>query len=351
MADLKKEAWLFTRQAKDAMNDIRTNGFNTVKGRKAARFLAMSIQAFFEAPKIYKPGNLEASIQAFTVSKDIVDPQFAFDTFQKISNWDNRYENAFKVRSFDDGKGTFSIVDVTNAFTFDQVGEGKTIAVKKMKTTKIDVEAVEYADAVGWTLRMIEDRMFSEMTDMLQTMVQEFYASKSRNYYKLITDAAYDTSNGYSSIAWQGAGTDSVLTRDRLTLTEAVNTVAVGCKDLGLVSDVAMARYDVYTTPKNAVRLSNAINTQLGSANGIGGVPPYNIAINPTFNLSRTTGSVGASDFIVTLSGGKIQRGDKILPQSHESEDPLSFTQILSVRARYGGCVGTAKQTIKGALA
>ncbi|MCZ8364513.1 MAG: hypothetical protein O9338_17680, partial [Microcystis sp. LE19-251.1A] len=158
------------------------------------------------------------------------------------------------------------------------------------------------------------------------------------------------TVNGNASVSWQGVSTDSVLTRDRLTLMKALNDIATACKDLGLVSDVASARYDVYATPTNALRLSNAMNGALGAANGIGGVPPYNVVVNPTFNLRRTSGSVGATDFIVTMSGGKIQRGDKVLPQSFQKEDILSFSQILSVRARYAGVVAEAKQTIKGQL-
>ncbi|PJZ87927.1 hypothetical protein [Leptospira levettii] len=347
---LPKELWLFSSQAQDAMKDLSLNGINTEKGRRAGKFLQASIQAFFDAPKMYKPGNKEASIQAFTTTKDIPDPQFAFDTFQKISNWDNRYENAFKVRTFDANKGTFSIVDISNAFTFDKLPEGGSATIKKIKGESIDVKAVTYADAVGWTWEMLEDRMFSEMADMLQMMTQEFYASKSRNYYRLLSDAAYDTVNGNASVSWQGVSTDTVLTRDRLTLMKAVNDIAKACKDLGLVSDVASARYDVYAEPTNALRLSNAMNGALGVANGIGGVPPYNIVVNPTFNLRRTSGSVGATDFIVVMSGGKVQRGDKLPPQTKQSEDALAFASVLTVRARYAGVVAQAKQTIKGQL-
>lgn len=350
MSALPKELWLFSSQAQDAMRDIATNGINTVKGRRAGMFLSASIQAFFDAPKSYKPGNKDVSIQAFTTTKDIPDPQFAFDTFQKISNWDNRYENSFKVRTFDANKGSFSIVDISNAFTFDKLPEGGSVTIKKIKGDSIDVKAVEYADAVGWTFAMLEDRQFSDMADMLQTMTQEFYAAKSRNYYRLLGDASYDTINGNASVTWQGTSTDSVLTRDRLTLMKTVDDVAEACKNLGLVSDVASARYDVYAKPKDALRLSNAMNGALGMANGIGGVPPYNINVNPTFNLRRTSGTVGATDFIVVMSGGKVQRGDRLLPQAHQQQDILSFSQILSVRARYAGVVAAPKQTIKGQL-
>lgn len=350
MSKIAKEFWIFSKFAKDAFDDIAKNSFGTEKGRKAGQFIAASVQAFFNAPNLYKPGAKEVSIQAFTGAQDIPDPQFAFDVFQKISNWDNRYENAFKVRSFDANKGSFSIVDITNAFTFDEVPEKGDITVKKVKGSSIDVKAVTYADAVGWTWEMIEDRQYSEMFEILNLMVQEFSSSKSRNYYRLITNAAYDTVLGNASVAWQGVTTDSVLTRDRLTLMKAANDVAVACKDLGLVPDVASARFDAYAPPTIALRLQNAMNAVLGNANGIGGVPPYNININPTFNLRRTSGSVGTTDFILVLSGGKTQRGDKLPPTSYQRDEILSFQSITSVRARYAGVVAEPKQTIKGQL-
>ena len=90
-----------------------------------------SIQAFFSAPlelaSEIKNGSLvKNAMQFFTTKSDI--PEFitqSFDVFAKIANYDNRYEQAFKLRQFDDGRGEFTIVDVSNYFTFDKLPEGR----------------------------------------------------------------------------------------------------------------------------------------------------------------------------------------------------------------------------------
>lgn len=316
--------------------------------KRASNLIATAIQAFFYAPQELGGRVEKAAIQAFTSKADIPDPQYAFDTFVQVTNWDDRYQNAFKIRQFNPNQGSFSIVDITNAFTFDKLVEGGNVSIKKVKGTSVDVQAVTYADGVGWTWEMLEDRKFSEMVELLQLMVQEFYASKSKNYYRLITDAGYANAG---VVAWQGSGTD-ILQRDRLTLGAMLDKVADDCKDLGVVSDVVTAQYDAYCKPSMAVRVNNALNSSLGAANGIGGVPPYNVRINPTMNLNRTSdATVLATDVVLCLSGGKTQRGDKLLPQTYSKEDIVSFSEILTARARYAGVVAEPKQIIKGAFA
>lgn len=343
---------IFRDDYKDAIGALATNGLGTKKGQDARKYMQIGVQAFLEGVSKLGVDKKVADIQAFTSSADIPDPQFAFDSFVKVSNWDNRYENAFKTRTFDANKGTFSIVTMSNGgFTFDQLPQGGTVSVRRFDGNYIDVKAVTYADAVGWYWEMIEDRMFSEMIDALGTMTQMFFASKAKNYYRLLTDAGFDTGDGNASVAWQGTADNTLLERDRLTISKMANDVAVAVKDSGY-GDVATAQYDFYCQPLLAQRITDALNASLGAANGVGNIPAYNIRINPTYNLNRTAAAtVNATDAILVLSGNKIQRGDKINLTSYQTTDNLSASEIVVGRARYGGVVADPKQTIKGAFA
>lgn len=348
---MNKHSLIFTNQFKEALNTLASNSLSTEKGKKAGQFIKASVQFFFEGVGKLGAEKKVADIQAFTASEDIPDVQYAFDTFSRVGNWDNRYENAFKVRSFNDNQGSFSIVTIADGgFTFDQLPEGGTVTVRRFSGSEVIVKAVTYAEAVGWYWSMIEDRQFSEMIDQLQIFTASYYSSKSKNHYRLLTDAAFDTANGNPSVPWQGTTSDSVLTRDRLTLSKMADDIADACKSRGY-GDVATSQYDVYCRPLLAQRLLDAVNGMMGASNGVGGVPPYNIRINPTFNLSRTTGTVLATDAIMCLSGNQIQRGDKLAPTSYQTTDNLSFSEIVTVRARYGAAVADVKQTIKGAFA
>lgn len=210
------------------------------------------------------------------------------------------------------------------------------------------VKANTYAEGLGWYWSLIEDRRISEMIDMLQTMAQGYFHAKSRNHYRLLCDAAYDTVNGNPTVSWQSSG--SVLQRDRLTLAKMADDIALACRNSGY-GDVATAQYDVFCRPLLAQRLLDAINSSLGAANGIGEVPPYNIRINPTFNLNRTTGTVAATDAVMVLSGNKIQRGDKVDLTTYRYTHPLSLSEIVVAYGRYGAAVADPKQTIVGQFA
>ena len=345
-----RPASVFSSNFKEASNAMLLNSASTEKGAKARGYIRASVQAFIEGASELGTTR-KVDIQAFTGSADIPDPQFAVDTFAKVANWDNAYESAYKERQFNDNQGTFEIVDISNGgLTFGEIKQGGTLTVKRFTGTEIFVKAKTYGEAIGWYWEMFEDRDFSGMFDQLSTFTNEALASKSLNHYRLLTDASYDESLGNTNITWQGVSTDSVLTRDRLTLSKAIDSVASACKNFGF-GDVGRARYDVYSSPLLSIRLRDAINPMLGNANGIGGVVPFNVVVNSTYNLNRTSGAVGVNDFIVVLSGNKIQRGDKMGLTTYQSSDNLSFSEIVTGRMRYGAAVAEPKQTNKGVLA
>ena len=346
---------IFLPSFKGALETIRSNSFGTEKGRKAAKFVNKAINDFFNAPRDLcldiRSKAVGVQVQAFTQTADIPNVKELFESFVAFENYDFGYEPAFRTRTFEDTSDRFSIVNITSAFTFDELPEPGSLTIKKFTGTSIDVIAKYYGDAVGWDFRLLENRKFGEMVEVAREFVNAWYAKKVNLYYRLLTDSSYDTVNGNASIAWAGAGTDPQIVRDRMTLSAMKNAIGSATQDLGLVPNVATAKYIVYGQPTHEGRILAALNSMYGVANGIGSIVTGDVTYVPTYNLSRTGASVGANDIIMVMAQGKIQKGDKILPQTYTTEDYLSFSTVQSVRAAVAGVVAEPKQTIKGALA
>jgi hypothetical protein len=320
-----------------------------MKGSKEDKMkAAASIQAFWNAPvelsPMIKSGELQkASIQAFTTSSDI--PEFvtqSFDVFAQLANWDNRYEAAFKVRSFDDGRGYFTIVDVNNYFTFDELPEGAQVPIRRMTGTFATVPAKTYADGLGWTYEMLEDRRFSEMIDIAEQMRNGFYSKKADVHYRLLVTAA----QSQGVITYQGSGTSpaEVLKRDVDTIQLAATTIAKDCKDLGF-GDVASAPVIIYGSPALEGRIAAALSQRQATGIAPSILAGRNISFQPTYKLASSAGvAIADTQFLMVLPQNKIQRGDKVAPTTYMDEDVLSFSKIQTVRARFGAAVAEPKQ-------
>ncbi|MCK6381883.1 MAG: hypothetical protein L6Q54_11650 [Leptospiraceae bacterium] len=309
-----------------------------------------SIQAFFSAPlelaSEIKNGSLvKNAMQFFTTKSDI--PEFitqSFDVFAKIANYDNRYEQAFKLRQFDDGRGEFTIVDVSNYFTFDKLPEGAQVAIRRLTGTYATVKANTYADGLGWTYEMLEDRRFSEMVDIAEQFRDAFFASKAKNHYTLLADSAVAN----TTITWQGSGTSpaEILKRDVDTIQKAQNKIGSDCKDFGF-GDTAMNPIIIYGSPALEGRILAALQQRVASGIApsiLGGRP---IQFMPTYKLQYSSGAAWVdSDFVMVMAGYKNQRGDKLLPTSYTDDDISSFSTIQTVRARYGAACAENKQNL-----
>lgn len=320
-----------------------------VKGSKDEKIAAKnSIQAFWNAPLelggATKNKNVMASLQAYTSTSDIPDMVTqSFDVFAQLASYDDRYNNAFKVRTFDDARDYFEITDVVNYFTFDELPEGAQVPIRRFTGTKAAIYAKTYADGIGWTQQMLEDRRFSEMVDIAEQMRQAFYLKKARLHYSLLVDAA--TSGG--TIAWQGSGTTPAdqFNRDVLTINTAVNTIKKACKDLGF-GDVSAQTILFYGSPFMEGRFQAAT-----SARNVSNIVPtilpgsMNVQFLPTYELRTSLGvSLPDTTMVAVLPGNKIQRGDKVLPTTYMDEDIISFSNIQTVRARFGAGVGENNQ-------
>lgn len=320
-----------------------------LKGSKEDKMAAKnSIQAFFNAPAelggLTKKDNIMASLQAYTTKSDIPDMVTqSFDVFAQIASYDDRYASAYKQRTFDQARDYFEIVDVVNYFTFDELPEGAQVPIKRFTGTKAQIKAKTYADGIGWTWEMLQDRRFSEMIDIAEQMRLAFFMKKARLHYQLLVDGA--TAGG--SIAWQGSGTTPAdqFNRDVLTISTAVNDIKKSVKDLGF-GDVAGQTIFFYGSPYMEGRFQAA--TSARNANQI--IPTIlpsnmNVQFFPTYELRTGSGTaVPDTRMVALLPGHKIQKGDKELPTTYMDEDIISFSNIQTVRARFGAGVGETKQ-------
>ena len=179
-----------------------------VRGSKEDKVAAKnSIQAFWNAPLelggVTKHKNVMASLQAYTTTSDVPDMVTqSFDVFAQLASYDDRYNSAFKIRTFDDARDYFEIVDVVNYFTFDELPEGAQVPIRRFTGTKAAIYAKTYADGLGWTQQMLEDRRFSEMIEIAEQFRMAFYRKKAVIHYGLLVDGA--TTGG--TVTWQGSG-------------------------------------------------------------------------------------------------------------------------------------------------
>jgi hypothetical protein len=318
-------------------------------GTREDKFAAKnSIQAFWNAPMelggVTKSKNVMASLQAYTTTSDIPDMVTqSFDVFAQLASFDDRYNQAFKIRSFDSERDYFEIVDVVNYFTFDELPEGAQVPIRRFTGSKAAIYAKTYADSVGWTQQMLEDRRFSEMVAIAEQMRLAFYTKKARLHYALLVDGA--ATGG--TVTWQGSGTTpaDVFNRDVTTISKAVNDIKKATKDLGF-GDVASQTIYFYGSPYLEGRFQAA--TSARNANNI--TPTIlpgsmNVVFMPTYELKSSAGTaLPDTTLVAVLPGHKIQRGDKVLPQSFFDEDIITFSNIQSVRARFGAGVGETAQ-------
>lgn len=308
-----------------------------------------TIQAFMQAPEklapIIKSGGLETlKAQFYTTKSDI--PDFlsnTFDTFNEFVNYDNRYESAFKVRTFDPQSDFFTIATTSEYFTFDELKEGGQISIKRVSADKAHIYAKSFADGFGWTWDMLADRKFGELLDVAQTMREAYYRRKSKFHYALLTDAGVANAN---TITWQGSGTTptEIHYRDVTTVNLARNNIAIALKDNGL-GDVLQGQYVIYYHPKMQSRLQSALGQTVPNIISPTVIGSANFVLMPTFNLVQSNGTALAdTQCMMVYAGGKIQRADKQMPTIYSGTEITTASDLLVCKGRFGAGIAEPLQ-------
>ena len=319
---------------------------NQAKG--GAKVFASAVQQFMQVPVIasglINSGKFEGAVQQFITSADVPETKTTIDIFNELKYSDLRYEPAFKTRIFDANKGYFTIVNVRNGFQFNIRPEGGKIDIQKMSGDSAYVNAIERAQGFAVDRVAIEDRNFGEIIEYLQTMISEGIRVKSQDHYTLITDCAYVSGN--TAVSFQGGGSDSSLARIRKTIDKGVNDILTALKDKGIYGDLGSVRFILYSERQMETQFKAAMMMpQLGVSEINTTIPISGVEYQPTYLLKRSTGvAVPATSGILVAVGGKLQRGDKVLPEVYSDKDILSFSDITAIRHRYGAGAGEPLQ-------
>ena len=327
-----------------------------------------AIQNFFALPyhypKIAKTEDeFRAQVQNFTKNAQIQNfmttgdlPEMftsAFRMFDKLENYDQRWQNAFTEVQFDPGKNYFEILDVENGFTFDLLPEGARVNIKKLSGERSIVQANTYADGVGWTWEMIEDRSYGAMLQIADKFRRGWFLKEAKIHYGLLVDAAVSGSNANAGVAVPYSTTGAnVLEKDILTLDAAANIIGTATKDLGVMADPAMGGMAIYCNPKFYGRLLAATGySNLGSVNS-SVITTRRFNIYPTYNLVSSNGTpLNGNHIVMCVEGGKNLRATKLPPTTYTRQDIESFSQIQTMRVRIAAAIGEPKQFVSVAMA
>lgn len=262
------------------------------------------------------------------------------DLFVESDYFDMAWQEAFKNVTVAQGQDSWEIYNVENGVAFRKVAEGDRIDVAGLKGTKATVYVDKYGGALGWTDEMIRFRKVPAMLDMMDIFRNKFFKNKADNHYALIVAGAGATTT------YQGAATDTQVSRDVQTINEAAYQIGNAVKDKGYSG----TRYILYLNESMRSRMTTAINTSgkqvvIPGATLNGSVLDtinYNVEVRFTYNTSIT----GTNGYMV-LPGNKIQKADVMQPTSYTDMDILSLQNIQAVWSYYGAAVGDTDQVRK----
>lgn len=314
---------------------------------KALKLLVASVQAFLNAPAELAPvinnGTLEkVAVQAFTNSSDLPDPKVAFEVFSQMKNYDMRWQDAYRLRTFDQYQDSFAIVNVKNGFTFEQIEEGQRISVKRFTGSQLQVKAVTFGEAIGWHKNMLEDRRYGEFIDTLQEFIAAYSVREATEHYKILGDCA----NASGQTTTYQAG-DNALDRVRNTIDAGMAKICDDLKDTGVFPDVGNIRFLLYVDRTMERKIRAALQDNPVSAVNTS-VAPQGVEIRLTYLMQDSNGAkINGTNGVLVASGGQLQRGIKTPLEFENGSDPLSFQQLQVARARFGAGAGNIKQVRK----
>lgn len=259
------------------------------------------------------------------------------ELFIEKDYFDMAWAESFKTVTVAQGQDSWEIYNVENGLSFRKVAEGDRIDVVGLKGTKSTVYVDKYGGAIGWTDEMIRWRKVPAIIDMMEIFRNQYFVNKASNHYALIAAGSGQT------ISYQGAGTDTQVRRDVLTINEAAYQIGNTLKDKGYSGN----QYILYLNESMRSRMTTAIKSS-GKEMIIAGATTngtildtinYNVAVRFTFD-SHITGTTG----YMVFPGNKIQRADVLPPTSYTDMDILTLQHIQAVWAYYGAAIGDTDQ-------
>jgi len=323
------------------------------------RLLADYLHAGIESGDKEKLGKAMVAISAFMSGKDLrrsiqassADGMATSTDFERVERqtmnlfiesdyFDNFWQAAFKPVTLGSGQDSWEIYNVENGLSFRKVAEGDRIDVAGLKGSKQTVYVDKFGGALGWTDEVIRFRKVPAMIDLMETFRNKYFANKASNHYTLITAGAGATT------AYQGAVSDTQVSRDIATINSAAYSIGNATKDKGYNN----RGYVIYLPESLRSRITNAINVSgkqvvLPGATVNGSLlDTINYNVTPYFTFDS---NITGTDGYMVLPGNKNQRSDVMLPTSFTDKDILSFQNIQAVWSYYGAAIGDTDQVRK----
>lgn len=300
-----------------------------------AQQVKIALQAFVNKPKtVYKK-----KIQAVAVSTDFdLMTTGAFNVIIESDNFDLGWEAAFKNVPRDADMDFWEIGTVQNGITFRKVQEGQRIQVDGITGDKVNIYVDYYGGAIGFTDKMIRFRKLAQMFDLASGFRNKFWANKADNHYAILAAAAAG-----NVIAYQGAGTDTRVQRDVLTINQGAFTIGNVNKDKGY-GDMATAPLLIYANPYDEERIEAAFRAVTSDL--IAGVQRGTAITKRMIRRIYTYNSqIVAGSPLLILPGQKIQKNEAMAPTTYTApEDVLTLNRVQSVWSIYGAGIADTDQ-------
>lgn len=301
-----------------------------------------SMQAFVNRPLTTYKQTIQAlkkKIQSVAVSTDFdLMTTNAFNVTVEEDNFDLGYEAAFREVPKDPDKDHWEIGTVQNGVTFRKVQEGQRIQVDGMSGDKVLAYVDYYGGALGWTDKMIRYRKLAQMFDTAAAFRNRFWSNKADNHYAILAAAA-----ALNIIPYQGAGTDTRVQRDILTLNLGAFTIGNVNKDKGY-GDMANAPLLLYANPYDEDRIEAAFKAI--TADLVAGVQRGTaVTKRPIRRIYTYNTNIVSGAPLLILPGRKIQMANDMAPTTYTApEDILTLNRVQSVWAIYGAAIADTDQ-------
>ena len=295
--------------------------------------ISAAIQAFWTEPQI-----IAGKVQAFTFSPSIPTNALPnWNTFLREINYDEFWKLAFEQVPLADGRDSWEIVDLYDAFSFKKMAEGERLAVYGMSGTKSTIYTAKYGGAIGWNDEVFRFRKLAEMSSMAKLFRARHYRQKADTYYNLI----YQGAVAGGTTTYQGAATDTQLNRDLETVNAAAYTIGNRIKELGYT----MGRYVLYL-PENmrtrGQRMRRATDAIIPSGSSNGALVQdlaYNVDIAFTWSTY-----IPNSKGVLCIPGNKAQWAQIDSPFVLSDSDILNLTYVQALWDYHGGAIGDSRQ-------
>lgn len=326
----------------DYLQKLINEQANVISNSIEANCVKAAMQAFVNKPmSTYKKAiqAFKQKIQAVAVSTDFdIMTTGAFNVIVEQDNFDLGWEAAFRDVPRDEDKDFWEIGTVVNGVTFRKVQEGQRIQVDGMTGDHVLAYVDYYGGAIGFTDKMIRFRKLAQMFDIASGFRNKFWANKADNHYAILAAAAAG-----NVIAWQGAGTDTRVQRDVLTINQGAFTIGNVNKDKGF-GDMATAPLIIYANPYDEERIEaafRAVTADLVAGQQRGtAITKRAIRRIYTYNSNVVAGSP-----LLILPGNKIQKNDAMAPTTYTApDDILTLNRVQAVWAIYGAAIADTDQ-------